>query len=190
MNKDQIVSVVNRSSGQVIYRIPELGIRRTFAPNEKKDITVGEIEKLTYQAGGTALLREYLQVLNPQTTADFNIHTEAEYWMTKDQVIELLKTGSLDALKDALDFAPQGVKDLIKEWAVKLPLNDVAKREAIKEQLKFDVTAAIENMKEDAPVQAAAKPERRVQPAKEEPEAPQRRTSGEAYKIGTATKSE
>jgi len=39
-----------------------------------------------------------------------------------------MKTGSLDEFLDCLDFAPEGVTDLIKTLAVELPLNDVAKR--------------------------------------------------------------
>lgn len=52
---------------------------------------------------------------------------------------------SLDEFKDALDFAPDGTKDLIKKYAIEKPLNDHSKRVAIKEQLGFDVDKAIEN---------------------------------------------
>ena len=52
--------------------------------------------------------------------------------------------GTLDQFLDCLDFAPEGVKEMIKEMAVDLPLNDMAKREAIQEKLGFNVTKAIE----------------------------------------------
>jgi len=39
-----------------------------------------------------------------------------------------MTTGSLDEFLDCLDFAPEGVKDLIKTLSVELPLNDVSKR--------------------------------------------------------------
>ena len=45
---------------------------------------------------------------------------------------------------DCLDFAPQGVIDTIKKVAVQIKLNDVAKRQAIKDKTGFDVTKAIE----------------------------------------------
>lgn len=64
---------------------------------------------------------------------------------------------SIDEFKDALDFAPDGTKDLIKKYAVSKPLNDYDKREAIKAQLGFDVSKAIENMKPDEDEKKAEK---------------------------------
>ena len=52
--------------------------------------------------------------------------------------------GSMDEFLDCLDFAPDGVIDLVKNLAVTLKLNDYAKREAILEKTGFDVTKAIE----------------------------------------------
>ena len=40
--------------------------------------------------------------------------------------------------------------DLIKKYAVTKPLNDMAKRQALLDQLKFNVTAAIANNAADA----------------------------------------
>ena len=53
-------------------------------------------------------------------------------------------TGSLDQFLDCLDFAPNVILDMVKELAVELPLNDIQKRDAIKEKLGFDVTKTIE----------------------------------------------
>ena len=58
--------------------------------------------------------------------------------------------GSLDEFLDCLDFAPEGVRELIKVLAVELPLNDVAKRKAIFEKLGFNVDKAIEIEQESA----------------------------------------
>jgi len=55
-----------------------------------------------------------------------------------------MSQGTLDQFLDCLDFAPEVIKEMIKTKAVDLPLNDMAKREAIKEKLGFDVTRAIE----------------------------------------------
>jgi hypothetical protein len=54
-----------------------------------------------------------------------------------------MQNGSLDEFLDCLDFAPEGVIDLIKTLAVELPLNDVAKREAILNKTGFNVDNAI-----------------------------------------------
>jgi hypothetical protein len=52
-------------------------------------------------------------------------------------------TGTLDQFLDCLDFAPESVKEMIKDMAVDLPLNDIKKREAILDKLGFDVSKAI-----------------------------------------------
>lgn len=177
MEKTQLIEVQNRSAGMVGYKIPEDNIRRTFSPGEIKKITFGELEKLTFQEGGRTLIANYLLLKSPQVTEDLGVHTEQEYWYSEEQIIDLLTKGSEDEFLDALDFAPQGVLDLIKDFAVKLPLNDYNKRQAIKEKLHFDVDKAIENDRashetEDAPVQTH---QRRVQPKENEPTAPVRR---------------
>jgi hypothetical protein len=56
-----------------------------------------------------------------------------------------MEEGTLDEFLDCLDFAPIGVIDLIKRYAVALPLSDYNKRKAIKDKLGYDVDAAIKN---------------------------------------------
>lgn len=55
-----------------------------------------------------------------------------------------MTTGTLDQFLDCLDFAPESVKEIIKDMAVDLPLNDVRKRNAILDKMGFDVNKAIE----------------------------------------------
>ena len=47
---DKYCNVKNRSASVVVYKIPEDGIRRSFAPGETKKISFEELEKLTYQS--------------------------------------------------------------------------------------------------------------------------------------------
>jgi len=61
----------------------------------------------------------------------------------------LIKTGSLDAFLDALDFAPTAVIDLIKKLSVDIPLVDMNKRKALKEKTGFDVDAALRHIEEE-----------------------------------------
>ena len=86
-----------------------------------------------------------LQIQEIKATENLNIHTEPEYFMSEDDVVNMLLNGSVDELKDALDFAPKGVIQIIKDKAVELPLYDMRKRQAILEMTGFDVTAAIDN---------------------------------------------
>ena len=59
MTAETMYNVKNRSAGTVVYRIPEDGIRRSFAPGETKRIKFSELEKLTYRQGGRNLLADY-----------------------------------------------------------------------------------------------------------------------------------
>lgn len=163
-------NVKNRSSSMVVYSIPEMNIRREFAPSETKRVSFEELEKLTYQPGGRALLANFLQFVEPATvlaaaTSDLGIHTEPEYNMSEEDIKKMLLSGSVDQLLDALDFAPVGVIDLIKSYAVSLPVKDYDKREAIKSKTGFDVSKALENdiaSKETDINEASTAPQRRV----------------------------
>ena len=143
MEKNQ-TRVVNRSSGTVVYLIPNLGIRRSIAAGQSIIVPKSEIEALSFTEGGLELIRNYLFLEDEETLDELGVHREPEYYMDEKKVIDLLKNKSLDEFKDALDFAPDGVKDMIRDLAVSLPLNDYAKRKALKDQRDFDVDAAID----------------------------------------------
>ena len=186
IKQDTMYNVKNRSSSVVVYRIPETNIRREFAPGEVKRIPFGELEKLTYQDGGRELLENFLQILEEEVTSDLNVNREPEYNMSEQQIVDLLKNGSLDAFLDALDFAPIGVIDLIKSFSVSLPLTDIDKRKALKSKTGFDVDNALRHIEEEkseiSPSNAPTVAERRTQPAAAEAIPAGRRTSGTVYK--------
>lgn len=171
LNRTTPFRVTNRSTSRVSYSIPEDNIRRMFAPGETKMIPYWELEKLTYQPGGCAIIAEYLLVENDEAIRKIGMPTEPEYYMTKDQVIDLMKTGTIDAWIDCLNFAPQGVIDMIKDLSTSLPLNDVSKRKILKDKLGFDVDAAINNIQADNAVEATVS------------NGPARRTTAPNYKI-------
>lgn len=142
---NRVYNVKNRSASLVVYRIPELNIRREFAPGETKKITFQELQSLSYQPGGRAMMTEFLQIQEDSIANALNIPREAEYYMSEQQIVELLKTGSNDALLDCLEFAPTGVIDLLKKYAIDLPLTDTTKMNIIKEKTGFDVDLALKN---------------------------------------------
>lgn len=184
INADTIYQVTNRSGSRVIYSIPELNVRREFSPNETKKIRYEELEKLSYRPGGDVLLAEYLMVKSAEVLDELNMAVEPEYNMDVADIKELMLNGSLDAFKDCLDFAPDGVKQIIKDLAVSMPLNDVAKRAAIKESMGFDVNAAVANNTVAATEEegAAGAPKRRVVQTAKTAE-PTRRAELPQYKI-------
>ena len=145
MSKDML-SVKNRGSSMVSYRIPEAGIRRSFAPGEVKQLSAEELEQLTFQPGGMVLLTNFLQILDLDTINNMGMRVEPEYHMSEQDVAKLIVAGSLDSFLDALDFAPIGVLDLIKKLSVTIPMTDINKRKALKEKTGFDVEAALRNI--------------------------------------------
>lgn len=165
MDKTTKFVVKNRSGGTVVYNIPEDRIRREFHPGEEKNITFDELEKLSFIPGGRELMDRYLQIRSAEVTGALNLTTEPEYHMSEQDVKDLIINGSMDAFLDCLDFAPVGVLDLVKKFALSIPCNDIAKRAAIKEKLGFDVNKALEHMAADKEEeQSTAAPQRRVQP--------------------------
>lgn len=189
---EEIYLVKNRSASRVHYSVPELGIKsRDFAPGETKKIKREELEGLSYIPGGINLIRNYLLITNPQAREEFVGAVEPEYNMTEKEVIDLIKYGSNDEWLDCLDFAPEGVIDLIKTLAVEIPLTDTIKMEQFKEKKGVDLARQIRaKQEEEAEIAAAqaqqdARPQRRIQPtqAASESQNPQRRTSGSKYKV-------
>ena len=144
INKDKLIRVVNKFNGSVGYDIPDEKIHRSFYPNAYKDITFDELEKLSFSPGGLVILKEYLEITDKEAAARLLGEQEPEYHYTKEDIKKIMLTGTLDQFLDCLDFAPESIKENIKDLAVELPLNDVAKRDAIKEKLNFDVAKAIE----------------------------------------------
>lgn len=146
MNKNAKCKVINRSAGRVYYNIPELNIRKSFAPQEEKIVTIGELEALSYQPGGKELMLNFLQVTDINAVETLTGQkTEPEYLLTTAGVRNLLENGSIDQLLDAFDFGPEGVKDLIKTVAFDIKLSDLNKAKIIKEKTGFDIITAIQN---------------------------------------------
>ena len=166
MDKNTIIKICNRDNAAVFYDIPEMnGLHRVFQPNEVKEVTLEELIKLSYEPGGMSLLKNNFVLNNKEAIKIILGQVEPEYNYTPADVKNLLLNGSLDELLDCLDFAPEGVIELVKTLAVELPLNDVAKREAILEKTNFNVTNAIQIKKDteaDMPQPAAAPTKRRV----------------------------
>ena len=171
-NDNKMVRVTNRSRGTVGYTIPDMGnLQRFFAHGETKVVPMEEIRKLDWTPGGAVLLRDYLKIEDAEA------------------VEEILLNGSMDQLMDTLDFAPEGVIDLIKDLAIKLEIPDVRKRNAISERTKCDISKAIEinqlSKNQDEEPNTGVK-QRRVQPVSTQSTVKERRTAvlnNDKYKI-------
>lgn len=138
------VKVTNRDNGSIGYSVPDLGVHRTFQPKETKEISAEELRKLSYLPGGDIIIKEYLIIHNEELLNELLGSVEPEYYYSEAEVKTLLLSGSLEQLQDCLDFAPNGVIDLIKDLAVTLKIDNMSKRKAIQEKTGFNVTRAIE----------------------------------------------
>lgn len=195
VDRNKRYSVTNRSASRVFYSVPELGVKsRDFQPGETKFISFAELEGLSYLPGGTELIRDYLLIKDPEAVHEFVGKTEPEYNMTSAEVKDLILHGSQDEWLDCLDFAPEGVIDLIKALSVELPLTDTRKMESFKQKKGIDLARMIQAKREEelealaaaSAAQQQSEPQRRrriQQPAAETPENPARRTSGSKYKV-------
>lgn len=144
MEDNAKIRVKNRSHSPVIYTIPEMnGLRREYNGLEEKTVTFEEIRKLSYLPGGDVILKNYLTVKDKDALTELNLEVEPEYFYEIEDVKRILSQGSMDEFLDCLDFAPAGVIDMVKELAVEMPLNDVAKRKVLKDKFDYDVDEII-----------------------------------------------
>jgi len=92
MEKNTFVKVVNRYSGVVGYDVPDLNIHRNFFPNESKEISYEELEKLSFTPGGEVILREYLEITDKEV-ANKILHKEPEpeYYYSEEDIKKIMQ---------------------------------------------------------------------------------------------------
>lgn len=145
IDKNKLIKVKNRYDGIVGYDVQDMSIpHRDYYPNETKEVTFEELEKVAATPQGRVILEDYLIIEDPEAVNELLHHVEPEYYYTEDKIKELLTTpNNYDAFLDCLDFAPSGVIDMIKDLAVNLPIHDDVKKNAILEKTGFNVNNAI-----------------------------------------------
>lgn len=189
---DTLINVRNRNNGTTGYTLAD-GAKETrlWAENEVKKITFAELKRVSYLPGGAELLRDYLVIEDPAAIEALNvgidIQEQPEYLYTENEIRDLLFNGSLDELKDFLDFSPDGGIEIAKQIAVNEELPDMRKRKIISEATGFNINTAIEinDMMKDNGIAEDAVPKKQRRVAKETEavsasEKPTRRTN---YKI-------
>ena len=175
VEKDRIIRVVNRDSGGVGYRIPDMGnLRRQFQSGETKELTFEELQKLSWVPGGDYILRNCLVMYDEEAVEELLGHVEPEYYYTRKDIKNLLEAGTMDQFLDCLDFAPAGVLDMIKTIALELPLTDTRKIKAIEDKLHFNVTKAMELAADEGILEKEPAAKRRAAPVKETPKTERR----------------
>lgn len=143
---DVIVPVTNMVGHTVALQLNN-GIFRRFAPNATMNIAAGELRQASYNRGNLVIFQNFLHVGNKDLAAEFGIDSDEviEYNWTTADIKKCLETGSLEELLDALDFAPEGIKQELVDQAVNLEIPDERKRKAIQEKTGADISAMITN---------------------------------------------
>lgn len=133
------MKVMNRSTGVAVYSLPELNIRRVFNIGEIKELKEEEITALYNTDAGRDLLTNILQVQNKEYVRR-NIWPDApiEYFWTIEEIKTCIEKDSVELFAETIDYAPEGVIDIIKELAWRGPISDINKAEVLKQKLGFD----------------------------------------------------
>ena len=134
----KMVSVTNRDNGGVTCRLSN-NKRISFNIGETKKVPLDDLIELKSSDGGAAALREYLVINDKEALRILELSPEPEYFYTKTEIKQLLENGTLDQLEDCLNFAPEGVLDLLKDIALDMELPDTRKRKLISQKLGFNI---------------------------------------------------
>ena len=142
------VKVENMSDVQVGYVLSSSNIVRRFMPHVSMDISIGELRELSLQHGGDFLLKNYLRINDRELAKEFGITEDSydhEYNWTQKEIDACLNDANCDVLLDALDFAPDGIVQSIKDRAIELEVSDRKKLDAIGKRTNCDLEAIIRN---------------------------------------------
>ena len=153
MDLETKVLVTNRSGGSVGYTIDSLRVSRTFEkPGDFNFISVDELIELTTVPGGLRMLNDLLIIGNEEAVREvLGGEQPPEYNYGLKEIDYLLYEGEAGQLMDCLDYAPQGVLELIKDAAMKKLPNTTEKVAIINEKYGIDITALHRTLTEDAP---------------------------------------
>ena len=138
VDDETMVIIRNLTDMPVAYHVPSLGdLRRELPPRASIRVKAGELRQLNYERGGSLLLHDYINVGNVELAVEYN-------WTIED-VDKTLTTDDLDVLRDAMDFAPEGIKQTIADRAVELKIPDSNRRNIISSATGLDIDSMIKN---------------------------------------------
>lgn len=142
------VTLRNFTTNAVVYRTPSTNVRRELPSGGSIKVTAGEIREMMYDKGCADILLNYVQICNRSLALEVGVSEDSfenEYNWNLEDIRKCLLTGSLEELEDAMDFAPDGIKESLLTEAVELEIPDIRKREVISKGMKRDVSGMIEN---------------------------------------------
>lgn len=166
----KLTNMMNSPSG---YKLPN-GTFRRFAPNATMTVTAGEVREASNMPGAVQLFQNYIRINDKDLANELGVSDDSyvnEYSWTRENIVSALTTQPIEVLLDALDLAPDAVKESIVDLAVEMEIPDINRRKAIYEATGQDVTKMIEvknayKSKDEAKGESTAAPTRRAPAAK------------------------
>lgn len=117
--------VISKYNGLLSVQELNSGIRYVWNQiGDRLDLTEDQLRSILNTPGGRYTLENHVAIEDPAIVKKLGINAEPEYFYTEEDIKKLLLEGSEDQLRDALDFSPEGTKELIAETAVKIQLAD------------------------------------------------------------------
>lgn len=176
---DTIVRLTNMMDSPTGYKLMN-GTFRRFAPRASMSVTAGEVREVSNMPGTITLFQNYLRVGNKDLATELGVSDDSfehEYSWGKDEIVGALTTEPIEVLLDALDYAPDAIKESLVDVAVELEIPDVNRRNAIKNATGKDITKMIEiknTYKDDSQKEDGKPTERRAT----QKQAPAKKSSG------------
>lgn len=150
MAEDKVM-VRNLTNNDVVYIDNNGGVssRIVFHGQQEMPISKDLLDRMRYDIGGSTLVRDYLSVKDEAFREEIGVpEDQIEYDYKQEDVIKLLKDNNIDAIADALDFGPLGIKEMIVDEAVMLPINNRDLMVLIYEKTGRNVELMIKNQEE------------------------------------------
>jgi hypothetical protein len=143
------VAVRNLVNHKVVYLIPETHRKVVFEAFQERKVPAGELRMINYTTGGSNLIHNFLCVKNDELREEFNIDPEmVEYDWTLDDIKKALTTEDLDVLLDALEYGPEGIRQMLIDYAIEWRIPDTNRRKAITDITGVQVNRIIELMEQ------------------------------------------
>ena len=134
----KFIPITNRDNGGVTCVLSN-GRTISFNKGETRKVAFDDLLELNSSDGGKKLLTEYLIIKDKEALAALEFNTEPEYYYTEKEIRKLLQEGTLDQLEDCLNFAPEGVIDILKDVALEIELPDTRKRKLIAKKTGYNI---------------------------------------------------
>ena len=145
IDKDTVCTIESLCDVELGYKLPS-GVQRTLVPRVKMEVTAGELRELFYAPGGQYMLQQLIRVNNKELAAEFGRNDDdKEYWWTLEDMKKCLLEDKVEVLLDALDFAPDGVCDTLRDMAIEYEIKDGNKIDAINKKFNIDINQMIAN---------------------------------------------